>query len=240
MLEFEVVSIGAGDGLTCARCGPTLPAHYATVEDVVARLDGVCHAWERGPGPNVVLGGPEPLKHPQLPALVAHARSVGVERLALRTDARGLAVGDNASGAVASGVRHLHVVVLGPDARSHEELAGPRGVLAEARAGMSAFAAAAEHLGVPCAIVGCVPVCRHNVEMLPATVDMLAREGALLVHLELTADLDAKHATPWLEAAFNTGVVSGAWVHVTGAPHAAMGRAAAARTPLTLRSGEQT
>ena len=234
MLRFEVVPVGRGDIRLCSRCPATVDSNYYDPADLDVSLTGVVTGWgTTGPGPNVVLAGPEPLNHPRLPDLIRRTVDLGVKRLALRTDAAGLAVGRNAEGVIASGVRHLHVVCAG------EEIGTARVPSATARsiAGIRAFGEAADNARVEVAIVGIVPVCAHNVRLLPEIVAMLASEGARLIRLEIAfSAIDHSDVAEWCASAFHTGILSGAWVDVPDAPQSVLERIDVRRSPLVLTS----
>ncbi|MDZ4180748.1 MAG: hypothetical protein U1E29_16215 [Coriobacteriia bacterium] len=209
---------------------------YDSAEDIRQRCTRMLDSACAGPGHNVLLLGPEPLKHPELPSVIAGVRSLGIERVALRTDARGFAVGDNAAGACAAGVRHVHTVLLGPDPAIHDGLVSAPGAFVAAQAGLRAFGSAAARSGFAWALTGYVPLCRHTIVHLPETVATLAAAGAVLVIAEVVGTLEPESARPWIDAAFGTGIVSGAWVHVSGWPVAAPTEWAetVSRSPLTL------
>ncbi|MCL4553914.1 MAG: hypothetical protein M1617_00735 [Actinobacteria bacterium] len=237
MLRFEVVPVGRGDIKPCPRCPRPVDPHYYDPGDLDAKLSGVAAGWGSAPGPNVVLAGPEPLNHPRLPELVRLAVDRGVKRLGLRTDAAGLTVGRNAEGVIASGVRHLHVVcpgdVLGPTT-------GHTGA-SRSLAGILAFTEAAEQSRVEVAIVGIVPVCAHNLHLLPEVVAMLASKGARLIRLEIASSaIDEDELAEWCVSAFHTGILSGAWVDVPDAPPSVLTRIDVRRSPLVLALADTT
>lgn len=235
MLRFEVVPVGRGDIRPCPRCPKFVDPHYHDPGDLDVRLLDVVTGWGSAPGPNVVLAGPEPLNHPRLPELVRRAVDRGVKRLALRTDAVGLTVGRNAEGVIASGVRHLHVVCPGDEADS------ARGYTATSRsmAGIRAFTEAAEQACAEVAIVGIVPVCTHNLRLLPEVVAMLAAREARLIRLEITSfAIDEGELAEWCASAFHTGILSGAWVDVPHAPPSVLSRIDVRRSPIVLTPSE--
>jgi MoaA/NifB/PqqE/SkfB family radical SAM enzyme len=242
LLQFISVSMGTGDGPACLRCGPTAAPGYDSSEDILLRCARMLGPDSMAsPGRSVLLLGPEPLKHPELPAVIAGVRSLGVERIAVRTDARGFAVGDNAAGAFAAGVRHVHVVFLGPDAATHDGLVGAPGAFRAAQAGLHAFGAAASRSGLPWALIGSVPLCRHTIVHLPETVAAFAAAGAVLVTADVVGTLDPERSRPWIDAGFQTGVVSGVWVHVAGwpAPVPTEWAKTVCRSPLTLEASRE-
>ena len=185
MISFADVVIGDGETVRCARCVPGAPVHFRTPDDVLASVRAVAGSWSVGPGPNVVFVGAEPFAHPQLPALVAGAASLGVERIGLRTDGGALSVDGNALGAIHAGVRLIEVVVLG-DQRIHEELMADAGGFATTRLGARAFLDAGRESGAAVALTGRIPVCRHNLAGLPGAVAALAEMGAVSVELSVS------------------------------------------------------
>ena len=60
-----------GSSCSCVHCGE-LPAHeFVSAEVIGSRIGGLVAKWTRGPGPNVLLTGPEPFAHPELPLIVS-------------------------------------------------------------------------------------------------------------------------------------------------------------------------
>jgi MoaA/NifB/PqqE/SkfB family radical SAM enzyme len=221
VLGFVTVSLGAGSPVRCTRCHGAGPgAGYRPASDVVADITKAAQAWSTGPGPNVSLGGPEPFGHPELPSLVAGASQAGVARLRLETDAAALVSPANASGSAAAGVRHLRFRLLGGSPGVHDALTGEADALAATLAGVRAFAAAAREQDVAVSITALVPVCRHNVCDLPATVGVALEAGADEVTLVVDdGGLDVPAAVPWITAACDSGIVNGVWVEVEGLPY---------------------
>ena len=226
MLGFVTVPLGTGSPLRCTRChGTGTLAGYRPALDVVADVAAAVLGWSDGPGPNVTLGGPEPFAHPELPSLVAGAVQAGVVRLRLETDAAALVSPANASGAVAAGVRHLRFRLLGGSPGVHDALTGEAGALDATLEGVRAFAAAAREQDAAVSITTLVPVCRHNVRDLSATVGAALDAGADAVTLLIDdGGLDVPAAVPWITAACDTGVVNGVWVEVDGLPYCLLPR----------------
>lgn len=215
MLDFVEVAVGEGEGLGCATCRARLVPSYRPADEVISEIRDVAARWGGRPGPNLVLCGPEPFAHPELPRLVAAAVEAGVERLALETDGGALSVSQNATGALRSGVRHLRVRVLAADAAVSDGLTGKPGLSASARVGIGLFLEAAAQDGVACAVTAIVPVCDHNLVMLPAIVAELAGWGVHAVRLVKACDLPDGAATD-IAAACDTGMVNRLWVETDG------------------------
>lgn len=211
MLEFAHIALGTGDGLTCTRCALARAAEYLPTAELAIRIRAAVEGWAGGPGPNIILGGPEPFAHPDLPAIVASAVAAGVERICLETDGGALSVPANASGVLRAGVRHLHVRLLAGDAVLADELSGIRGRAGDAFAGLTAFLESAEAQAVRVAVTALVPVCQHNLTSLPATVAVLAARGLHAVRFVSAGPLPSG-ADAVLAAACDTGMVNQLWV----------------------------
>lgn len=211
MLEFAHIALGAGDGLACTRCSPAREATYLPASALSDRIRAVAEGWTSGPGPNIILGGPEPFAHPELPSLVAEAVAAGVERICLETDGGALSVPANASGVLRAGVRHLRVRLLAGDAVLADELSGIRGRAGDALAGIAAFLESADSDSVRVVVTALVPVCQHNLASLPATIAALARHDLHAVRLIPGGSLPSG-ADAVLAAACDTGMVNQLWV----------------------------
>jgi hypothetical protein len=81
-------------------------------------------------------------------------------------------------------------------------------------------------------------LCRHTIVHLPETVAAFAAAGAVLVIAEVVGTLESERSRQWIEAAFQTGVVSGVWLHVAGwpAPVPTEWAKTVCRSPLTLEA----
>ena len=215
MLRYAEVRVGGGAPLGCASCSPRSASAYDPSADVLARIAAVTKSWRGVPGPNVVLSGPEPFLHPELPALVAACVTGGAERVCIETDGGALAVGGNAEGALRSGVRQLRVRMLSAVEPAADGLTGRPGLHRAAGDGVRAFLAAAVQRDLAVAVTVVIPVCGHNLETLPATIGALASWGIHAVRLESSGplpDLAAVH----LAATCDTGMVNRLWVETDG------------------------
>jgi len=184
MLRFFELNIGTGPATLCARCAAreAAPAMYETA-DLLSRLERLAaHAREAG-ALNIALTGVEPFAHPELPTLVHSAVELGFERICLDTNGRALAIGGNAEGVVAAGVRHIEVTLVAEGA-AYDDICGREGLFDAAVAGIAAFRSAAVAAGVPVCVTGRVPVCRHNAGHVSAAVSALGGVGAVLVRLD--------------------------------------------------------
>lgn len=226
MIEFVGVPVGVGGGPVCGRCSaPGAEVRFDPTDVVLDRIADAMRGGRSLQGLNVMLCGPEPLSHPELPRLVEGAVSAGVERLGLRTDAIGLTVGANAPGAVQAGVRMLEVTLFGGSPEAHDALAGRTGAFDATSRGVAAFLDAASDQGVEVAVMGRAPVCRHTIAHAPGTVAAFASFGAAAVRVELPATVSLADSA-MVRAAAETGLVNGVWVWVedgTGAEHATYG-----------------
>ena len=215
MLEFVGIAVGSGEALGCARCGDlSLPVYDAT-GDIVARIRDVAATWKAAPGPNILIDGPEPFAHPELPALIAACVEAGVERVALETDGAALSVPANAVGVLGAGVRHLLIRILDGEPERGDSLGGRPGRTHDALSGVKSYLDAAERAGVTVSVTAIVPVCEHNVGTLPETVGRLASAGFHGVRLASTGKLP-RSAVVAVAAACDTGMVNRLWVESDG------------------------
>jgi len=224
MIRFAEVMLGSGGPARCVRChGPREDATYLPAAKLATSLRETCGSWEGRPGPNVMLAGPEPFGHPELPRVVGAAMAAGCARLGLDTDGAALQSRQNAAGALSAGVRHLRVRILAGAPGSHDALAGAPGALDAAVAGLRAFREAADAASASTSIAVLVTVCRHNVHDLPGAVALAVECGADRVELHLDdPGLGLASSAAWIRAACDTGVVNGVWVEVDGMPFCAM------------------
>jgi hypothetical protein len=214
VISFADVVIGDGEAVRCARCVPEAAGGFRSPDDVLANVREVAQSWSAGAGPNLVFVGAEPFAHPQLPALVAGAASLGVERIGLRTDGGALSVDGNALGAIHAGVRLIEIVALG-DQGIHDDLTGATSGFAMARQGARAFLDEGRETGATVVVTGRIPVCRHNLASLPGAVAALAEMGAVSVELSVSERTQkAVGLSSWVSAAFETGMVNGVWVYI--------------------------
>ena len=215
MITFAVIRVGAGEAVGCRTCAPIPPPTYDDASDVLARVNAAVNDWSQGPGPNVAFRGPEPLLHPSMKSILDLTVQAGVERICLVTNGTELARSEVAEGVAAAGVTHIRLSILGPDAASHDGLSGSPGSFDAAMAGLAAFESSCQSIGAKHMTCGDVHVCKHNLELLPASVVHLATLGVHNVCLDITKMPPG--ARPWLEAAMDTGMVSDAWVCECGA-----------------------
>ena len=213
MLRFVRIAVGAGSPLSCVRCGVPLPADYSPLSILTPQIEVAAGQWTTRPGPNVLLVGPEPFAYPELPALVGACVRAGVERIGIETDGGALSAHGNAAGALSAGVTNIVVRVLAADDDRSAALTGRPGLARQVAEGVRAYRDAAERTGTHVAITAVVPVCRHNVEHLPATVAELATWGLDAVRLRSTAlDISAGGDAALVAAACDTGMVNHLWV----------------------------
>lgn len=210
MLEFAPIRVGEGLPLSCTLCSSPAPATYTSADAFAATLAKVPPS-----APGVALVGPEPFSHPELPKLIGACREAGFARIALESDGGALSVMSNATGALHAGVRHLWIRVLGADAESHDGLARRPGLWAAMRAGLGAYRAAADGSGLAVAVTAILPVCRHTLPSLSATVASCARLGFDAVMLKTTTALPESVA-PSVAAACDTGMLGRVWTFTDG------------------------
>jgi hypothetical protein len=217
-LRFAEVPLGSGGFPSCTRC--TSPEAFAPrpAADVIAEALEAIESWDHatlGPGPNIVFAGAEPFSHPELPSVIFAAAEAGASRISLRTSGEALSLAENAAGVIHAGVRHVEVVLLG-DGDHHQLVTGRPGSFAAISQGVRALADAAREQHVSVAVSGRVPVCRHNLEHVPAAVAALSELGASEVVLEVgVAAASSAEGGRWLASACDTGVVNGTWVSVS-------------------------
>jgi hypothetical protein len=151
-----------------------------------------------------------------LPGLIARAADAGAERILLETSGAALAVGDNAAGALSSGVTHIEIWVLGDEA-PHDALRDHPGAWKNALAGVARFEKGADAAGATVSVSARIPVCRHNFEGLANAVGSLAARGIRLVTLDVSAPAAASiGCAASLDSALSTGIVNGTWVTLEG------------------------
>jgi len=215
MIEFARIPMGTGGAAVCARCQPPTAILHAPDDEILSRVKRAAERADGAKSPNILLEGPEPFRHPSLPAILGGARAAGIERIAMLTDACALGVADNASGSIFAGLRHIHVPLFGADSRSHDALA-PSGTFDASCAGVARFHSVAESMGVEVLIIGVLPLCEHNLADAAAIVAVFARLGAAAVRI-IGDDMSATR--PHILAACETGMVNGVWVWHEGEPH---------------------
>ncbi len=163
--------------------------------------------------------GPDALGHEDIGQIVRTAVASGAERVRVDVDPVGIAAEGAAQDLLDAGVRHVRVPVLAGTSGSHDSLScGPDRDQA-IKEGIRAFTEAAERSGARVSVTVHIPVCRHNVQDLPAAVMSAAEVGAHAV-LAQVADpgLDVANGAPWFAAACDTGMVNAVWVELEGVP----------------------
>lgn len=215
MLRFDSIRVGDGEPLHCLHCAQGVPSAYHSAAAIAERIRAATAAWEGHPGPNVVLTGPDPFGHPELPALIAACAEAGAERIALETDGGALGAYRNAEGVFRAGVRHLWLRVLAAGPLG-DELSGHRDLGASVKAGLRTYLDVADRDGAVAAVTALVPVCCHNLAVLPATVAALASWGVHAVRLSSTSAPLPSSAAGVIAAACDTGMVNRLWVETDG------------------------
>jgi molybdenum cofactor biosynthesis enzyme MoaA len=215
MVRFVSIDVGEGRAHGCARCAARSSAAYHSVDTVREAVERAFAGWDASPGPNVLLTGPEPFAHRELPALVSACVQAGAERVAIETDGGALSVEPNANGVLHAGVRQLLVRVLATDDSLADRLSAVPGTARAAEAGVRAFLAGAAAGDITVAVTAVVPVCSHNLVSLPTTVAGCARWGVHGVRLVATQDLPTEAAAV-AAAACDTGMVNRLWVECEG------------------------
>lgn len=222
MLRFTEIALGHVDAPSCRRCGSDGGVSYRDADAICADIAHATLNEEPGPGPNIALGGVEPLGHVALHEILACAVRAGARRLRLDTDASALANPGVASDLVRAGVSHLQFELLGSTASRHDALTRSESPFDDTLRGIACFVESAAALGVRAFVSARVPTCRHNLEDLPAIVTTATQAGARHVRLVIEdGGLDPWVAAPWLEAACDTGIVYATWVEVEGVPYGA-------------------
>jgi molybdenum cofactor biosynthesis enzyme MoaA len=215
VLQFVGVEVGDGERLQCALCAPRVSATYRPAAALASAIEAVASAWGPPPGPNILLYGPEPFDHPELPAIVAAAVRAGAERIAIETGGSALSAIGNAVGVVRAGVTHLRVRLLDTDEERGDRLCGSPGRTRDALAGIRIYLDAAESAGADVVVTAIVPVCFHNVGALPEIIVGAAQAGFHAVRLTAGGDLPA-NAEALIAAACDTGMVNHLWTETDG------------------------
>jgi uncharacterized radical SAM superfamily Fe-S cluster-containing enzyme len=184
----------------------------ASVDDVLAKLTAI-----RASDPvaiDVSFEGFEPFAHPELPRLVEGALEAGFERVRLTTDAGALAMGGNAAGSLAAGVRHVRFVLLGSTAGKHDSAAWQPGLFDLVERGVAMFRAAAADSGERVCVSALIPVCAHNVEVCPQTVATACRFGASYIEIDVAPS--ARASGGHIESALDSATMNGVGAVVRG------------------------
>lgn len=217
MIVIADVPLGRAGLPSCMRCGSPPRSVLRPRSEVLVDLDSVVSGWRDGPGPNVCFSGTEAFRYEALPEVIDLAAGHGVERIGVESAGAGLA--ENAGAALESGVRLVELVVLAADERTQRVLSGARAGASGGVSALGAFASAARLRRIQVMITARIPVCRHNLDTLPATVTALAGAGAACVRLDV-GDSAFGRESEWLDAvggAIEAGTVRGAWTYVDAA-----------------------
>lgn len=191
-------------------------------EDVIGEIVAIASGWSWGCGPNVILLGCEAFAHPDLIDIVNAAVQAGVERLSVRTNGASLGEPGVAEQFVRAGVNHVEVTLLSGSAGTHDRLVGLPGAFDAAVAGMRAYRAASDSLGIATTLSGRILACEHNITELPDIVREFAEVGVSVVTIDASRAGRRAHV-PWLQAAALTGVLNAVWVSIEGVDPAALG-----------------
>jgi NifB/MoaA-like Fe-S oxidoreductase len=143
--------------------------------------------------------------------LVNVCAEAGCERIGLETDGGALSVPGNARGVLSAGVTHLYVRLFSADPSRGDALSGRHGRTAAAAAGVAMYREAAREQDTPVVVTALIPLCSHNLAMLPETVGALSTWGADAVRLTVGGTL-ARSAESVVAAACDTGMVNQLWV----------------------------
>jgi MoaA/NifB/PqqE/SkfB family radical SAM enzyme len=214
MLAFHEVPLGGGDDVRCRRCPVAAAPSPPEVDAAVQRIDDVLAGEAAQAG--VFFTGIGSVDQQDLLRLVEHAARSGVQRIGVRISGRPLSAPMAAEDLLRRGARIVEVTFLGSCADTHDRLAGSPGGLDAAFAAVRNVLDAGERLGVRVAVRGRVPVCRHNLQDLPATVMSLAQSGVSSILLACDETLDPRRSADWVAAACDTGTVNRVWVAVSG------------------------
>jgi len=159
----------------------------------------------------LVLTGGEPTVRRDLPAVSAHARAVGYERVQLQTNGRMLCNRPRLEALVAAGLTEVSPALHGPDPATHDALTRAPGSFKQTLRGIRN----ARALGLP--VVLNSVVVRANVRKLPRMAELFARLDVLsfqlaFVHALGTAGEDItavmprfSEAMPWILRALSVG-----------------------------------
>lgn len=212
LIAFTEIVLGQGGLPACSQCRPERPIRMRSVADVASDVGEAVASWGHGPGPNVALAAAEAFLHPELPAIVGHARESGVRRLMITTGGEALSVGDNAAGSLDAGVRQVELVLLAGEPQFHDGLTGRPGTFEAACSGARAFRTAAATRGCEVNLAGRVPACVHNAQQVAAAVGVLGGLGCSTVAVELGESDGFLPDASWLASVADTGMVNRAWV----------------------------
>jgi len=177
----------------CVFCGEaerrdrSLP--LAAVEPLIGALDEAQAAGVR----DVTFTGGEPTLHPDLLALLAHARGLGFRTRHVVTNGRTLAEAGRVAALVAAGLTHVDVSIHAPNAALADRLSGVAGGWAAQLAGLAA-AVAAPGLVVSVNTV----ILADNQAYLNEIMALVASQGVRHYSVYLCRDAGAARSLPAL------------------------------------------
>ncbi|MDY0088549.1 MAG: hypothetical protein RBS78_08400 [Coriobacteriia bacterium] len=219
MLEYREISLGGIDEAICIRCTPRVQEE-PTLSTAAENLDGLV---AEGAPAGVLFTNADSTELDVLAALVRRAVRSDITRIGIRTSGRILRQEQDAMSLVSAGVRVAEVAFAGPDSSEHDALIGVPGSFDVAAGAIRAFSTAAKGLGVRAAIRSRIPVCAHNLHLIPATVMACAEMGVSSMLLVCEPSLDPRRSVEWISAACDTGTVNRVWVAVSGVSAEALG-----------------
>jgi MoaA/NifB/PqqE/SkfB family radical SAM enzyme len=147
-----------------------------TTAEVTARLRQAAAAGYRRVG---LIGG-EPTVRPDLRALVATARGLGLREISVTTNGRRFAYAPFAQALVRAGLNAVSVSIHAPDARRHDALVHSPGAFDQGLAGIDNLVNLAAERGVDLRLQSMTLLCRCTLDDAPATVALLGRHGLRL------------------------------------------------------------
>lgn len=228
MRQAAWIEVDGGGAAGCLACPATDAAAAPTAEEVAAAADRARFLGAT----ELFLGGADPSLRADLPELVRDARARGFTGIALVGHGRGLA-GAHGDGLFAAGLDRLVLDLHGPDAATHDAVAGAPGAFADA------VAAARRAVAAGVAVELRAAATRRNLARLAETTRFAAALGARKLTVELPApDTGAAAAgeiSPWPEAkaALLRAVAAGprGFATLQGVPFCLVREAPAAVTP---------
>jgi molybdenum cofactor biosynthesis enzyme MoaA len=171
--ESVIVTIESPCDLRCVFCtrgrGGSIPREgpFSPLGDLLFQVDTLAATGARG----LVIGGDEPTAHPDLAAVVRHARRRGLRTVHVETAGVRLGEGSRARELRAAGAAGVQIPLYGPTARVHDAVTGVRGSFRRTLAGIRAALAAGLEVSVRTVAL------RGNVRHLGGLVDLARRLG---------------------------------------------------------------
>jgi MoaA/NifB/PqqE/SkfB family radical SAM enzyme len=172
------LDIGGGCDNDCLACTCTPGARESPARSATELYEDLERARFLG-ARELFIGGGEPTRRTDLPAIVERARELGFERVGLLTNAHGLSDRPAAEHLLA-GVDRLVVVLHAGTAAVHDTVAGRAGSYVETMAGIrNASTAGVAHLEIHAAVT------TDNLTSLPGLVDLARMVKAQGVTLQV-------------------------------------------------------